>query len=189
VRRKRLKHDAFILCHMFCGWRLVNCYGRLVALGSGVLDIDVLTAQCRLNGQPVEPLPIAWELHHWLREDLAAQGVPIEAVRSARLEVRLEFSEVAPRARVSRTAPFGADGEHFSGPAFHRCAIACRSELTTDEVVYSAGYEDVEEWPLGWPNAEPHSRRRDLRQGIRFKAGRVGRGTVTSNTRSRSRMS
>jgi hypothetical protein len=27
--------------------------------------------------------------------------------------------------------------------------------LTTDEAVYAAEYEDVEEWPVGWPAAEP----------------------------------
>jgi len=155
VRRKRLKHDAFILCHMFCGWRLVNCYARLAALGSGTLQIDALTAGCRFNGMPVEPLSIAWELHHWLREDLAAQGVPVEAIRSANLDVRLEFAEVAPKARVTRAAHFGPDGRHVGGPTFHRCAIKCRSELATDEAAYVAEYEDVEEWPVGWPDAEP----------------------------------
>jgi hypothetical protein len=110
VRRKRLKHDAFIMCHMFCGWRLANCYGRLAALGSGRLEIDVLTAACRFNGVPVEPLSVAWELHHWLREDLTAQGLPVESVRSARLEVRLEFSEIPTRARVTRAAHVGPGG-------------------------------------------------------------------------------
>ena len=155
MRRKRLKHNAFILCHMFCGWRLVNCYNRLVALGSGTLEIDALTAECRFNGAPVEPLSIAWELHHWLREDLAAQGLPVEVVRSARLAARLDLSEVAPQARVTQAAHFGPRGQHVSGPTFHRCSIACRSELATDDAVYAAEYEDVEEWPLGWPDAEP----------------------------------
>jgi hypothetical protein len=145
VRRKRLKHDAFILCHMFCGWRLIICYARLAALGSGTLEIDALTAGCRFNGEPVEPLSIAWEWHHWLREDLAAQEVPVEAIRSAKLEVRLEFAEAAPRARVTRAAHFGPDGQRVSGPTFHRCAIACRSELATHEAVHVAEYEHVEE--------------------------------------------
>ncbi len=155
MRRKRLKHNAFILCHMFCGWRLVNCYDRLVALGSGTLQINALTAECRFNGEPVEPLSIAWELHHWLREDLAAQRLTIEEIQSARLDARLELSLVARRARVTRAAHFGADRQHVSGPMFHRCSIACRSELATDDTVYCAEYEDVEEWPVGWPAAEP----------------------------------
>lgn len=125
MRRKRLKHNAFILCHMFCGWRLINSYNRLVALGSGTLDINALTAGCRFNGEPIEQLSIALELQHWLLEDLAAQAVPVEAIRSADLEVRLAFAEVAPRARVTRDAHFGADGRHVGGPTFHRCAIAC----------------------------------------------------------------
>jgi hypothetical protein len=155
VRRKRLKHNAFILCHMFCGWRLVNSFDRLVALGSGTLEIDALTAGCRFNGEPIESLSIAWELHHWLRDDLAAQGLPVEDIRSARLVARLELSEVVRRARVTRAQHFGPGGQHMSGPAFHRCTIACRGEVVTEDAVYEAEYEDVEEWPVGWPAAEP----------------------------------
>ncbi len=33
MRRKRLQHDADVLCQMFCGWRLVYSYDRLLQLG------------------------------------------------------------------------------------------------------------------------------------------------------------
>ena len=119
------------------------------------MEIDALTAGCRFNGEPIEPLFIACEVQHWLLADLAAQEVPVEAIRSAILEARLAFAEVASRARVTKSAHFGADGRHVGGPTFHRCAIACKSELVTDEAVYVAEYDDVEEWPDGWPDAEP----------------------------------
>jgi hypothetical protein len=139
---------------MFCGWRLINSYRRLVTLGPGTLEIDALTAGCWFNGVSVEPLSIAWELHFWLKDDLVAQGLPVETIRSARLEARLELSEVARRAGLTRKKYFGADGQRVDGMVFHRCAIACRSELVTDETVYSAQHEDIEEWPVGWPSSE-----------------------------------
>lgn len=47
MRRKRLQHAADTLCHMFCGWRLVNSYQELERLGSGTLLIDALTMHDR----------------------------------------------------------------------------------------------------------------------------------------------
>ena len=79
VRRKRLQHSADTFCQMFCGWRLANSYKDLERLGSGTLSIDVLVGSCRFDGTPIEPLSIAGELHSWLCEDLAAQGIPIGA--------------------------------------------------------------------------------------------------------------
>ena len=43
MRRKRLKHCADTLCHMFCGWRLVNSYADIESLGSGALKICRIT--------------------------------------------------------------------------------------------------------------------------------------------------
>ena len=48
MRRKRLKHAADTLCHMFCGWWLANSYTNLETLGSGTLAIDALSAVPRV---------------------------------------------------------------------------------------------------------------------------------------------
>jgi hypothetical protein len=93
MRRKRLKHDAHVLCDMFHGWRSMDCWDNIQALGCGTLEIDVLSASCTFNGQPIESLAIAEELRLWLRDDLAAQGVPLTAIRSARLEIQIDISD------------------------------------------------------------------------------------------------
>jgi hypothetical protein len=116
MRRKRLKHNAHILCDMFHGWRLMNCWDRILALGSGILEIDALSAECTFNGQPIESLTIAEELRLWLRDDLAAQGIPLTAIRSARLEVQLELPDTWP---------------HCSQ------IIESRSKIETDDNVYA----------------------------------------------------
>lgn len=115
MRRKRLKHSASVLYSMFLGWRLINCEDRIQALGPGRLEIDVLSVDCTFNGQPIESLSIAWELHHWLRNDLASQCIPVDTICSARLEVQLAFSEVGRR---------------------DWCTMECRSEIATDETAY-----------------------------------------------------
>lgn len=81
MRRNRLKHAAHVVCHMFCGWRLTNAFDNLKQLGSGLLVIDVLALQCRLNGEPIKVLSIADELHTWLLRDLRQHHIPVVSIR------------------------------------------------------------------------------------------------------------
>jgi hypothetical protein len=115
------------------------------------LEIDALTADCKFNGQAVEQLSIAWELHRWLLDDLAGQGLPVGSIQSARLQARLELTEIPPQARATNAMHLASDGKLATAATLHRCAILCHSDLTTDEGTYSASFQDVEEWPVGWP--------------------------------------
>jgi hypothetical protein len=79
---------------MFCGWRLVSSKPSLLALGSGTLEIDAITGQCRFDGKTIDQLTIAEEIRVWLRRDLAANKIPISAITRAHLTVELSFSAV-----------------------------------------------------------------------------------------------
>jgi hypothetical protein len=154
MRRKRLKHAADILCQMFCGWRLVNSKPELVELGSGTLGIDALTGECFFNGQSIPELSIAVELSEWLKEDLAAHNIPIEALSHARLKAELSFSEISwNESQVKGEMFFSGNGGAVRTATMHRCVIQCESEVATDETVYRSNFEDLEEWPIGRPAA------------------------------------
>ena len=153
MRRKRLQHSADTFCQMFCGWRLANSYKDLGRLGSGTLSINVLVGSCRFDGMPVEPLNIAGELHFWLREDLAAQGIPVSALLRAGLTARLSIAAIGPSPRATPVQFLGADGKPVHSGGFYRCEIECESEVVTDEAAYRSHLRDVEEWPVGWPDA------------------------------------
>jgi hypothetical protein len=159
MRRKRLKHAADILCQMFCGWRLINCKPELVGYGSGVLEIDVLTDGCCFNGQPIAELPIAVELMEWLKEDLAAHRIPIEALSCAKLKAHLSFTEILWGERKTNEHYFD-DGRTVRTAKMHRCLIRCESEVATDEAAYRSELEDLEEWPVGWPRPDRSPGRR-----------------------------
>lgn len=152
MRRKRLQHAADTICHMFCGWRLINCKPQLVELGSGTIRIDVLSGNCSFDGRPISQLSIAEELRLWLLEDLEANKIPIAGLTRASLEAKLSFSEIRWRDRTTNERYFN-DGRPVRTDAMHRCAIHCESEVATDEAVYSSEFQDVEEWPVGWPAA------------------------------------
>jgi len=152
MRRKRLQHAADTICHMFCGWRLINCKPRLVELGSGTIRIDVLSGNCAFGGTLISPLSIAEELRLWLLEDLVTNQIPVTALARASLEAKLSFSKIHWRDRTTNDQFFN-DGRTVRTDTMHRCAIHCESEVATDDTVYRSTFDDLEEWPVGWPAA------------------------------------
>jgi hypothetical protein len=151
LKSKRLHHAAQQLGQMFCGWQLHWDKPRLATLGSGVLEIDVLTESCAFDGQPIPPLQIAGVLHRWLLADLARYRIPSEAVRRAVLVARLTLSRIPWEERAGNDQWFGARQQQIRTPTLYRCAIACEGTVETGEAVYTGRYDDLEEWPPGWP--------------------------------------
>ena len=149
MRRKRLQHAADTMCQMFCGWRLVESKPSLLALGSGTLEIDAITGQCRFDGKTTDQLTIAEEIRVWLRRDLAANEIPITAITGARLTVELSFS-VVPWNEPA-TEIFISAGKAVRTDQMNRCAMKCDSHVTTDEAAYCSTLTDAQEWPVGWP--------------------------------------
>lgn len=152
MRYKRLNHAAQNLCQMFCGWRLHWTKPRLVSLGSGSIQIDVLTGQCIFNGLPIPQLPIAAELVTWLEDDLAANQIPRHAVTTALLDAQLELSVIAWNERSTKEQFFDSHGE-IRTPTLHRCEISCRGEIVADDGIHVGTFLDREEWPPNWPAA------------------------------------
>lgn len=89
MKLKRLKHQSYILCHMFCGWQLYADWEKLAALGDGVLEIDVLKETCKFNRQDIPRLSIAGAIHSWLLQDLETNKIPLESIEEAKLTVQL----------------------------------------------------------------------------------------------------
>jgi hypothetical protein len=141
MKRKRFKHHVDIFCDMFCGWRLANCYDRLVEMGSGVYEIDVLTEQCAKDGAPIEPLSIAGELAYWFRADTEAEGISLTSIRTARLRAKLSIERLAGRRRTNVIFPGREEADYI------RCHIECESVLESDDDRYEARKQDYEEWP------------------------------------------
>lgn len=90
MKLKRLKHQSYILCHMFCGWQLYPDWERLAELGGGMLEIDVLKETCKFNSKEIEKLSIVGALRNWLLQDLETTKIPLARLESAKLTVRLQ---------------------------------------------------------------------------------------------------
>ena len=151
MRRKRLQHVANGLCQMFCGWRLIASKPILVDLGSGVLEIDVLTERCTFPGKPTATLPIAQELSAWVQTELLAHHIPATGIIRAGLTAKLSFIQVPWNQQTQEI--FYSHGQIVRTKRMHRCIFECEGEVTTDEMVYRSKLRDVQEWPLGWPGA------------------------------------
>ena len=94
MKLKRLKHQSYILCHMFCGWQLYPDWERLAEMGDGVLEIDVLNETCKFNFTEVPRLSILGALRGWLLQDLETNKIPLKSIESAKLTVQLRVGFV-----------------------------------------------------------------------------------------------
>jgi hypothetical protein len=128
MRRKRFKHQVYVLCHMFCGWQLYADYERLARLTKGDLHINVLTKECCHNGRFIEPLNIASVLNKWIIDDMRSHNIPSEAVSEATLGVSFQ---------VSRN-PKSRKGVTIIDHNFH-----CKGKIRSGDDIYLARFQDL----------------------------------------------
>lgn len=147
-----MNHAAFTFCHMFCGWRLTNCYSRLAELGSGTLVIDVRTGRCSFDGEDIPCLTIASELQFWFAKDLADNNIQADKITSATLTASFDL-DVVDKSRRVKFHQYFSEGRHMNSPDFVQCKIDCRSKIVTDEAEYESAYSDIAEWPIDFAPA------------------------------------
>ncbi len=123
----------------------------MVGLGSGTLKVAVVTAGCTFNEQRIPELSIAKELEIWMKEDLTSHSIPLAGLTRVELVAELKFSTINSRSRSTKEQYFDKGEKPDKDAEWHRCAITCRSEVETAEKLYRGVYEDLEEWPVGWP--------------------------------------
>jgi hypothetical protein len=150
MRTKRLQHVADTMCQMFCDWRLIGSKPSLVSLGSGTLEIDTLTGKCSFEGKSIGQLTVAEEIRAWMYDDLRANGIPIKALTTAQLSVKLSFSGVLRRSGPLREIFYYREKAIEAGN-MNRCVMECESRVTTDGTVYRSQLTAAQEWPMGWP--------------------------------------
>ena len=152
MRRKRLKHIADNLCHMFCGWQTFFDYNELVKLGNGRLKIDALSGQCIFNETSIEPLSIAKALQNWLKKDCEDNKIDMNQLLKGQIIVDLDFTVISWKDRkYSNGEQFLDDGRQIKTKEMHRCHFYCESYVKTDEKIYQSNYSRIREWPFGWP--------------------------------------
>jgi hypothetical protein len=149
--KKRLKNTADTACQVFCGWRLMASKARLIELGSGPLEIHLLTGQCFFKGVPFEQLPISKELQNWFMKQMAAQKIPVEAIKRARIRADIALTLIPWDDRKNKEQVFYSGGQVLQTTEMHKCLIECECELVTDMASYTSRFDDLEEWPIGWP--------------------------------------
>tara|TARA_R110001592_G_scaffold321040_1_gene599486 strand:- start:36 stop:431 length:396 start_codon:yes stop_codon:yes gene_type:complete len=131
----------------------MNSYSEIVELGSGELEIDALTGDCKFEGRAIDQLIIAGALCSWLNDDLATHSIDPSKLLGASVLAKLKLSTITSKKRVTSDYHMGRDGRPIALGQFYRLEIRCNSEVATDEKVYSSEYNDIEEFPHGWPAA------------------------------------
>lgn len=129
----------------------MNSYADIESLGSGIVRIDALTGDATFNGNPINSLAIAGELHAWLTEECESNGIPIDQLQSATLSAELDLSKTEWQQRQSRDHWFDHKGAEMVWRQVNRCVINCSSRIVTEETEYRSVFRDLEEWPEGFP--------------------------------------
>jgi hypothetical protein len=133
VKRKVLQDYANTVCDMFVGWRLAvsgDDIPRLIEIGSGDLELNLLDGAVVLNGSTPTELGIAREVVAWLQDRCAADGVPMAQLQEARLHVAFTTSE--RRAK--------------NGHPVRDLDFSCASRIVTDERTYEGSLAKRQVW-------------------------------------------
>jgi len=131
---------------MFCGWRLDASRQLLIELGSGTIEIDLLSGDCSFNGTAIPQVSVAADLRNWLRGDLNANDIPLEGLTRASLRADLQFSSIATSDQIDNGRSLGKTPEGRINSML-RCTILCDSEIATDEAAYRSRHRQVDDWP------------------------------------------
>ncbi len=129
MRRKVLQHYADVLCHMAIGWRMGDDLEILADLPSGRLHFDILAGLSTHDTKGEVKLYIAGEMRAWLRDRLAKDGIPLEAIESATLDVDMNTDRV----KTDKKRVISFDWR-------------CRSRISTGEKTYEVELIDQHVW-------------------------------------------
>ena len=91
MKRKRFKHQVYIICHMFLGWQLFNDLNELDKISSGILEIDIKNGTCKCNDKINTTLIMPSVLNDWLIKDLKEHNIPLSLIDKAWLTVEFNI--------------------------------------------------------------------------------------------------
>ncbi len=103
LTRPVLEEWARELCRIFLGWKLGDDHDALLGMEEGALHVDLRTAECSCDGDPIPPLFIAGELRSWLERGLERTGATPDGLGEARLEALFATRHQALRGRTVPT--------------------------------------------------------------------------------------
>jgi hypothetical protein len=97
MKRKRLSHQAEVICQMFCGWRLQDDLPFFIENQSGQLRIDLLKQTTFFNDGALQPtLLITKTISDWLFNDWQQHQINTEDILYAELEVAFHYIHKSP---------------------------------------------------------------------------------------------
>jgi len=126
MRRKRFKHQAYIFCHMFCGWQLANDLGELKKLEKGTLEIDVKNGLCNSHGEPNKKLTMPLVLNDWFMNDIKEHNIKLEEIDKAWLTVNFDMHNLEKNKEIL--------------PEFK-----CKSYIASGDITYELDYQGEKE--------------------------------------------
>ena len=138
MRRKVIQDFANVFCQRILllpeGYDLAS----FVHHGSGTYELNILDGDCRFNDSLIPKLRTCDTFKDWLFAQLEKHHIPFEAIKAANLKIDVKFSLLDAGQSY---------GHEFASAHF---SFACRSELKTDEKVYTSSATGEKTWEFGY---------------------------------------
>jgi hypothetical protein len=138
MRRKVIQDFANVFCQRILllpeGYDLAT----FVHYGSGTYELSILNGECRFNGSLIPTLRTCGTFKDWLFAQLEKHHILSESIKTANLEIDVELSLIDAGQSY---------GHEFASAHF---SFACRSDLRTDEKIYSSSAKGEKTWEFGY---------------------------------------
>ncbi|MCW5959803.1 MAG: hypothetical protein KIS76_06535 [Pyrinomonadaceae bacterium] len=138
MRRKVIQDFANVFCQRILLLPEAYDLASFVHYGSGTYELDILSGECRFNGNPIPKLRTCDSFKDWLLAQLEKHHILREAIEAANLKIDVEFSLIDAGQSY---------GHEFASAHF---SFSCRSELRTDEKIYTSSATGEKTWEIGY---------------------------------------
>ena len=115
MKRKRLRHCAYNVCDIFCGWEKYPDEKELLNRTTAFIEADVLGVVGTLDGEPYDYKSLR-AANNWLLRDLRDNKIPIDEINSVAIELEFVYGRLDSAPIRGYSFQFRGKGGIISGP-------------------------------------------------------------------------
>jgi hypothetical protein len=106
-------------------------------MGSGTVNLNLLSGECRSGDRVIEPLRTCREHLEWLKGQLDKHGIPLAALEQVTMNIDFVVSDIVLH------RPYGHDFRHAD------FLLKCSSKIVTSDGKYDGHSERQKRWGYG----------------------------------------
>jgi hypothetical protein len=150
MRRKRLRHTAFTLCHIFSGWQLINSYLEIKQQGSGFYQYDLKNDLSFFNNEITKKLSIYIALEEFIKNEIERLNLNMIDFERIYFESEIIVNEEERKSKEFKETFIDTSGNEIKGTRWNDITFKCKTMIQTIDAQYDSELEGNVQWPEGW---------------------------------------